>query len=451
MAGIYSAHDLAKLKVDTEGGSDTGIISETVLNHGSVIKDSLSMVIFIGVTNLFNYLYQLTMGILLPQALYSVFFSLTSLLVVIMVFSQTLTVAIAKHISSLQAREQAKSVNFFWKTSLKNSLLWGMVIFVISIALSPLVTNLLKLNNIIYPVIVFSSLPFLFLLSVNWGVLQGMQRFFHFGFSQAITAALKVVIAALMVYLGYGIYGGLTAIPVSFALALLISFAPLRNLPATEQQESPKVHLYAYSLLTLLAMLAITMLANIDVILARNFFPPDDASNYSAISVLGRVAFYAPIGITAAMFPKASILYESSGRHERLFLKAMVLVLCITGAVVLIYGLFPNTINNFIFGSKYPVVSVYLFSYGLTMALFGFSFFLMSYLLSLNQTRVAFLLCGIAFVQLILLSLFHTNIALMINIMLSCGTICVISLTLYIITTALRRKINGYRQDERSH
>jgi O-antigen/teichoic acid export membrane protein len=228
----------------------------------------------------------------------------------------------------------------------------------------------------------------------------------------------------------------------SFALALWLSFPSLRNLPATGQQKLPGVHLYAYSVLTLLAMLAITMLTNVDVILARNFFPPDDAGNYSAISVLGRVAFYAPIGITAAMFPKTSNLFETSGKHERLFLKAMVLVLFVTGTVVLIYGLFPSIINNFVFGIKYPVISAHLFTYGLAMALFGFSFFLMTYLLSLNQTGVAYLLIGIALVQIILLSLFHTNIAMMINIMLSCGTICVISLILYILTTSLRRKTN---------
>lgn len=405
-----------------------------------MIKDSLLLVSLITLANLFNYFYQLSMGILLPQAQYGILLGLNSLLVIIMVFSQTLTVAVAKYVSSLQARGWVEGANYFWKSSLKRSLLFGIVIFAIFIALSPLVANFLKLENIIYPIIIFTSLPFLFLLSVNWGVLQGLQRFFYFGFSQVLAAALKVAIAVLLVYVGWGVYGGLVAVPVSFALALWLSFPPLRNLPATGNRKLPAPSLYLYAGLTLLAMLAMTILTNIDVFLARNFFTPVEAGGYSALSVLGRVAFYAPIGITAAMFPKTSHLYEAGSRHGQSFLKSMMMVILVTGAVVLIYGLFPGTISTFVFGSKYPAVASHLFTYGLAMALFGFSFFQMSYLLSVNQTRVAYLLIGVALVQITLLSLFHTDISMMVNIMLGSAIISVLSLTLYMIS--MRRKTN---------
>jgi O-antigen/teichoic acid export membrane protein len=436
-----------RLEAKTAAGSvANSFVSKAVISSSEMTRDGLLMVIFISLANFFNYLYQLSMGILLSQAYYSILLSLTSLLVIIMVFSQTLTVAMAKYVSSLQARSQAEGVDYFWKSSLKRFLLLGILVFVIFIALSPLLANLLKLDNIIYPVIIFMSLPFLFLLSVNWGVLQGLQRFFHFGFSQALAAVLKVAIGALLIYAGCGIYGGLVAIPVSFALALWLSFHPLQDLPKTRNRESPAPSLYLYASLTMLAMLSLTTLTNIDVILARNFFTPVEAGNYSALSVLGRVAFYAPLGITAAMFPKTAKLHEAGGRHGRLFLKAMLLVLLVTGAVVLIYGLFAGTISTFVFGSKYPLVASHLFTYGLAMAFFGFSFFLTSYLLSLNQTKIAYLLLGVALMQIMLLSLFHTNILTMVNIMLVCGVLSTLLPALYIML--MRRRTNDINENK---
>lgn len=75
-------------------------------------KHSLIMVTFSILAGFFNYLYQLSMGILLTAEQYGILLSLTSFLVIILVFSQSITIAIAKFTSKLKAEGRMGGVNY---------------------------------------------------------------------------------------------------------------------------------------------------------------------------------------------------------------------------------------------------------------------------------------------------------------------------------------------------
>lgn len=398
------------------------IKTDDMTMHGAV------MVTFGMLAGFFNYLYQLSMGILLTPEQYGVLFSLTSLLIIIIVFSRAITITIAKFTSKLKAEGRLGGINYLWHFSLKRTFLIGVAAFLLLAALSPLVCRFLNMDTVLYPIILFSAMLVVLALSVNWGTMQGLQRFLPLGSSQALVGFLKVALGALFVYLGLGICGGLAAIPISFAVVLLLTFLPLRNLSRAGNERIAVGGLRSYAGLTLLAIFCITMLTNVDVVLARHYLSATDAGNYSAISVLGRIAFYAPVGVSLAMFPKTSELFERGGDYRRLFLKAILLTLVIAGGVVLVYSLFPQLVTKFLFNGKYPLIAPYLFIYGLAMALFALSFLVMNYFLSLNQTKVAYPLLGAMLIQFILIALFHSSIAQLVSIMLICGILSIFSM-----------------------
>jgi len=399
-----------------------GRTADNMTRHG------LTMVAFGALGGLFNYLYQLVMGMLLPAQEYGVLFSLTSLVVILLVFSQAITLAVAKITSKLKVEGRVGGINYLWHFFLKRTLLVSIVAFVVLAAFSPLISGFLNLNNLLYPVIVFSTMLVVLALSVSLGVMQGLQRFFSLGFSQTLVGLLRLGFGVLLVYLGLGIYGGLASIPISFALVLLVAFPLLRNLSHAGNERVAVTGLRSYVGLTLVAIFFFSVLTNVDTILARHYLNATDAGNYSAISVLGRIAFYAPAGVAAAMFPKTSAFFESGGDHRGLFLKAMVLVMLIASSVVLVYGLFPQMVIQFLFAGKYPLIAPYLFAYGLAMALFAFSFLLLNYFLSLNQTKVAYSLLGVTILQLILIAIFHSTIDQLVDIMLICGILSIVAM-----------------------
>jgi O-antigen/teichoic acid export membrane protein len=389
-------------------------------------RHSTMMVTFGLVAGFFNYLYQLSMGILLTPAQYGTLFSLTSLLAIVMILSQSFQTSATKFVSKFKAQNNLGGINYLWKFSLKRTLLLGLGLFLALAMLTPLLSRFLNIENEWYFIILFFSFILAFALPINWGVLGGLQRFLPLGFSTALWAFLKLSIGVLLVYLGLGVYGGLLPFPLAYFIVFLITLLLLKDLSTAGNQKCEVSGLFSYTGLTFLAILSFAVLTNIDVILVKHYLTPEGAGNYSAISVLGRIALYAPAGVAIAMFPKTSSLFEIGGSYHLLMRKATLYTLILGGGVVILYWLFPEFIVSFVFQGKYSPVTPFLFKYGLAMFFFALSFLIFTYLLSLNQTKIAYSLLAAMILELGLITLFHSSIGQIVNIMLISGVACLI-------------------------
>lgn len=392
--------------------------TDDMTRHGTI------MVVFTLLASFFIYIYQLAMGALLTPAEYGTLLSLLSLFTIVSIFSQTIQTSVSKFTSKFKVQNRLGAIKYLWKFFLKRTLLLGSAMFLVLALLSPLISGFLNIDNTWYFILLFSALILYFTFPANLGVLQGLQRFIPLGFSHAITNFLRLAIGVLLVYLGYGVYGALLCIPLAILIGFAISLALMRDVARIKNERVEVRGLSTYTGLALLAIFAFGMLTNIDVVLAKHYLSPENAGNYSAISILGRIALLAPMGVAVAMFPKTSDLFEAGKAHRPLLLKAMALTVLLAGAVVLVYWLFPDFIINLLFGGKYPFAIPYLFKYGLAMALFAIAFLLLSYFLSLNKTKVAFPFLGVMLLQLALIAFFHSSIAQLVDIMLLCSIAC---------------------------
>jgi len=376
--------------------------------------------------NLFSYLYQLAMGVLLPPVQYGALFTFTSLLVIVSVFSQSIAAAVARLTSMFNARAGLGQVNYLLRYSLRRTFYLGIGGFVLLGALSPLVSRFLKVENPSYALIMFSSLVVAFALSASWGTLQGLQRFLALGSSQTVHAVSKLILGVLFVGLGLGVGGGLAAIPLSFMLALGLSLFSLRDLGRAGNEKAEVAGLGAYTAMASLAILGITVLVNGDMVLAKHYLGGEDAGTYSAVAVLGRIAFYAPWGITWALFPKTAEARERGNSPSRLFLKALILTLALAGAVVSLFGLFPETAVGSLFGEEYLQGAPYLFRYGMGMGAMAVSFLAVNYALSLGRIRVVYSALFSAGLQVSLLVVFHASIGQLADVVLVSGLVSLV-------------------------
>lgn len=392
--------------------------SDDMAWHGSI------MAAFVLVGGLFNYLYQLAMGRMLAPAEYGTLISLLSLFLIISVFSQTIQTSITKFTSRFRVDNRLGRINYLWKYSLRRTFLLGVILFLALFLLSPLISGFLNIDNSWYWIIFASSFILSFALAASWGILQGLQRFSPLGISTALVSLLRLGLGIILVYLGLGLYGGLLCLPLAILVAMVLSLSFLKDL-AKVGNETVKVDgLFSYAGPALLALTAFAVLTNIDVVLVKHFLSPENAGNYSAISVLGKIVLVAPMGVAVAMFPKTSELFESGGSHRPVMMKAMLLTVVIGGGVLIVYWLFPDFIIDRLFAGKYPLATPYLSKYGLAMAFWAISFLLLNYSLSLNRTKVAYPLLGAMVLQLGLISLFHSSIAQVVDIMLISSIAC---------------------------
>lgn len=382
-------------------------------------RDGLIMVTAGLLTGLLNYLYQLSMSIMLSPTEFGELFSLFSLFMIVWLVSQSLQTPITKFVSTFKAQDNLDKVNYLWRLSLRKTLLIGVLVFIVIAAVSPLISRLLHTGNNLYVVLLFSSCILTFALPINYGVLRGLQRFMPLGFSNIIWALVRFLLALLLVHLGMGIYGGLLPVLLTFCVTFIVTTYFLRGLFDAGNQKVDLISLRSYTGFSLIALACFAVLTNIDVVLAKHYLSSDDAGVYAAVSVLGRIALFAPAGIAIAMFPKTSELYENGKPHRPLLRKGMAYVLLIGGAVVLFYLLFPGFISSFVLRDKYDFASFDLFKYGLAMLFFAISFLLINYLLSLNRTRkIALALLVAAALEVILICSFHSSISQVVNIIL---------------------------------
>lgn len=416
--------------------------SDDMARHGSM------MAAFVFLAGLFSYLYQLFMGRMLSPAEYGTLFSLTSLFMIFTIFSQTIQISIAKFTSRFKVESRPGRIKWLWRTALMQTLLFGLALFVILVLLSPLISRFLNIENNWHCIIVFSSFLLAFAIPANCGVLQGQQRFFLLGVSTLLLSLLRLSLGALLVYLGFGLYGGLLGVPLAIFVVFFVTLFFLRGLARGSNEKVEVGGLFSYAGLTLLAFGCFTLLTNMDVVLAKHYLDAENAGNYSSISVLGRIALIAPMGIAIAMFPKSSELFQTGKSHRPLLLKAMLFTVLIAGGVVVVYWLFPDSIVNFLLKGEYPMATAYILKYGAAMGLFAISFLLMNLLLSLNKTKVAYCLLGAVLFQLSLIFLFHSNIAQLVNIMLISAALCLVFMFPYYLKVS-RAELGGGIHDRK--
>jgi O-antigen/teichoic acid export membrane protein len=389
-----------------------------------IARHSLLMIIVGLAAGLSAYLYQLAMGILLTPPEYATLLSLTSLLLVVSVFGETITLTVAKQTSKLKSQGRLGAVNHIRHRLLKWTFVIGILTFLLVAAFSPLLTGFLKSDSDLYSILLFSSLALAFPLSSDWGVMQGLQAFFPLAAARVVWALARPALAVLLVYIGLGLSGGLAAVPLSYAVAFVVTVLALRGLSRAGRDTVETEGAGVYAGYTILALFSITMLANIDVVMAKHYLSPDEAGSYSAISVLGRICFYAPMGIALAMFPKTSDSFESKGSHRTLFKKAALLAVLIVAPLCLAYAVFPGTIVHFLFSDKYPSVAPNIFIYGLGMSFLSLSYLTMTYFLSIGKTRVAYPLVVSTIFQMVLITLFHSSIEDLVRALVISGAVC---------------------------
>ena len=412
------------------------IRTDDMLRHGSM------MVVAGVLVGVFNYLYQITMGIMLAPAEYGTLYSLIALTTIITILSQALQISVIKYTSTFFSQRMMQRVHYLWRYSLKRAIIGGFVIFAVLALFSPLLTRFLDIDNYWYLFIIFGSLILAFALPVNYGVLQGLQRFISFGISSTLSTFLKLTLALILVYLGLGVYGALLPHLLVAIVIFGVTAYFLKDLTLAGEEQVALNGLYQYAGLALLATTAFLVLTNVDIILVKHYLDADTAGTYSAISVLGKISLFLPAGVVVAMFPKAAELSERGANHRSLIAKSIVSTLGLCSIILIAYLFFPEQITNVVFRDNYPAAAPHLFEYGLAMTFFAMAYLLFHYLLSLNRTKAAFPMLGCMVLQLVLIIAFHENMAEIIRMVLISSVACVVMILPWFIAASRSKTLH---------
>ncbi len=368
--------------------------------------------------NVLNYVFTLVMGRTLGPEGYGIMISLFSLIAILSVPSATIATVCARFSAQFSAQNDFGKLHYLFAKLTKYLLLVAGATALLISLLSPYIAHFLNIPTYLPVIIIAFCLALMLLLPINRGILQGLQKFPTLAANSLIETGGKLLFGISLVLLGWYVNGALLGVLLGLSAAWYFSFLPVSKMLTPVLKKIDMVAFWRYSIPTLLAMLAITFLPNLDIILVKHFFAPDQAGLYSSLSTMAKIIFYLTLPIGGVMFPIISSLSEKRERHFPVLLQTFALVTILSLIILAIYSIFPVLVIKILFGVKYLAVEPFLIRMALAMLMFSLVNVFVYYYLSLKQMAFLWVILPAGLVEIALIWRYHSSFQQIINILL---------------------------------
>ncbi|MCK4781660.1 oligosaccharide flippase family protein [Candidatus Parcubacteria bacterium] len=392
-----------------------------------------SSIFFVGsfLASFGNYIFHFLMARMLTIESYGELQSLLALSVIVGIPGGVLSTVLVKYAAAFKAKKQFNKIYSLFSFFTKKVLFASIIFFIFFIFLSGYIANFLNLTSSLPVIILGTSFLVVFLQSINSGILQGLQKFKDISIISVISALFKILLAVLLVKLGFEINGAMGAIVLASLIAYLISFLPIKFLFKQQKEKIEIKEIFQYSFPVFFALLFMALLYNIDVILVKHFFSPEIAGQYGALAVIGHIIFFIGGPVVAVMFPMTATAHTNNSNPAQIFKKTIFLVGLVGLGILFFYFFFPNLIIKILVGAKFLSISKFLGWFSFAMFLYAFINLFLQYFLSIHKTKCVYLAGIGVLLQIILISVWHNSLWQIIWIMNVVMGLVLASLVIY--------------------
>lgn len=376
-------------------------------NSSALAKNSA--VLFLGTmgANVLNYVFHLVIGRIVSVEIYGETESLISLVNIISVPALTLAMVATKYASSCKAEGDKKGSLEIWKYLNKKIIKYGLPLFLITVIATPYAGKFLNIQNNFALIIIWLLMLLSFFAAVNSGMLQGWQKFKYISLVGVWGAVVKLIFGVVLVKAGFGLSGIVGSFMLASLAAYLVSSLAFKFIVIGKEDKGGVEQcetvvdfqsLKRYITPVLMGNLAITILGNADMVLAKHNLGALAAGQYGALTVVSKIIFFATSVIAAVLFSMSAENHHKKSDTDAIFKNASYLILAISLGAIVFYFSFPEFILGMLFGNKYTDVAGYLGWFAIMVALFSYVNLIFQYLLSIHKTRIAYSLLVISLV-----------------------------------------------------
>lgn len=378
-----------------------------------------SSIIFAGsfLVNVLNYVFTLIMGRLLGVQAFGEVAALLSLLLVVSVPAAALSMLMTRE-SAFHNTQGRGAVRELFMLLRRHVFLAALIFWMFFLFSLPLFARLLHLDYV--PLLIFSVLiPITLASSLQSGTLQGLQEFFMLSKQSVLGTLIKLVGSSLLVVAGFSVAGVMLGLVLaslgSWAYGYLATRALLAPGEAEETDQSFSLRSVRELFPTILVTtLLLTLLSNVDVLMAKHYLSPELAGQYGALSTIGKVLIYGIGAFIAVLLPMVSAAQaEGRGEGSRILFLSLAIIAAASIGVYALFSLFPTAIVALLLGSRYLAIAPLLGTFSIAMACISLTIALVNYFVATQNTSFIYLLfAGIA-LEVSLIALNHASLAAM--------------------------------------
>lgn len=190
-------------------------------------------------------------------------------------------------------------------------------------------------------------------LGVRRGAMQGTCQFVRLSLNLTVEATIKLVAAVVLLLLGMGTMGAVSAISISVFAAFLLPNGDSQLRVEPQGGNHPSILEGVQAIIFFVGQVIIN---NIDILMVKHYFPPGEAGLYAAVALVGRLLYFATWSVTSAMFPiSAGTPVERESR--RVLAVPLLFVFGLSVLFVVFVASFPKFVMSVLFGSGFHQVS----------------------------------------------------------------------------------------------
>ena len=379
-----------------------------------------------------NYLYHILMGRMLGPFEYGILGSLFAIVYLSTYAGSTFNRVTSKYSAEFKGKGDKGALRYLIKRSLFKISIYGFILFLVYLAFIPYIANFMNLESytglILVGAIGYASV----LGAVVTGALNGLQKFVWQNSLSFISASLKIGLAVLLVFLGFGVNGALIAVLVGTCIVLIIGIWPLRE--EINHHELKKINtkeIYFYAIPVLIASVLPLMAITLDQILVKHLFSAVEAGHYAAAGNIAKIIWFGSGFLVSALFPKIVSLKAQGKKISKLLVRGIVYTsfFALIGSGVLIAT--PRLIVLAMYGSEYLDIVPFVGLFGLALGLFSINQLLVTYNLALERYKFLWIIfAGILF-QIVGILIFNSVLSDIVKITLLSQTFILVGMLIY--------------------
>jgi O-antigen/teichoic acid export membrane protein len=391
------------------------------LFFGKLAKASSFLFAGIVVTGLLGYIFQIIMGRMLSVVEYGTFTALMAVIMLIGAPLKTLSMLVSREVSAYRQNQNISALTSIFYIVNSRIFLFSIFITIISLFFIQPLQNLLSIDKYIdfflFISIILIAIPY----AVIVAFLQGLQYFKWLSIAGVLAILLKILVAVILIFLGFGLSGALGGAAISSLIVLFLTYFAVR--PSIGVKFNPskiKINFsYGFFFPVFLANIGFAVMTQIDMVMVKYYFSEQDAGIYAAASILGKAVMYLPGGIVMALFPMVAE-NQSDGKSSSNYLIQAVIVtsiLCSIGAFLYYY--FSDSLIILLYGKEYLPSAQLLKYFGFAMIPMALIMVAEHFLIAKGKVLFAYLFIFIAPLQVTAIYYFHItllNIVLIISI-----------------------------------
>ena len=336
------------------------------------IKNLFLTTILGGIIGILNYFFNIFVARYTTQEIFSTFSAALGLVYLVQIPATAIQSVVTKEV----ARNKGRDLNRYKWYSLGVFSLLGIIFSVLFFLARGTIAELANIptETILYLAI---TLFFAFTSPTGKGFLLGKEKIGTVNLILLLETILRFGMGALAISMG----GSMPILILANSLPAMLTtlfILPLVKFKKKDVVDEEKIKIDFKELI--LITLAFLFL-NGPFILSVPLVNPEFRAEFSAISILGRLVYFAAVITASVLFARLTNESEENSQKKSLLI-SLLLSISIGTVISIIFFLFKDLVVNLTVGEQYSMITPYIGRFGLSMTAFAFVYMSANYFIS---------------------------------------------------------------------